>query len=53
MPLALVDNQGTVLDYEDSRAPVGSTDYTTLVMFHGIYFNSGTSSHFVDVVSYA
>ncbi|OJT12830.1 hypothetical protein TRAPUB_10665 [Trametes pubescens] len=40
MPTAPVDDNGTVLYFEDSGAPSGSTDYTTLVLVHGTCFHS-------------
>lgn len=43
MPIAPVDDKGTVLYYEDSGAPTGSTDYITVVLIHGTCFHSGTS----------
>ncbi|KZT27512.1 hypothetical protein NEOLEDRAFT_1130479 [Neolentinus lepideus HHB14362 ss-1] len=39
MPLALVDDHGTQLYYEDSGAPLSST-YTTLFLIHGAVFHS-------------
>ncbi|TCD61959.1 hypothetical protein EIP91_007668 [Steccherinum ochraceum] len=41
MPLAPVDTHGTQLHYEDSGAPLEVVTYTTLVLLHGVYFNSG------------
>ncbi|TCD64176.1 hypothetical protein EIP91_004448 [Steccherinum ochraceum] len=41
MPLASLDDYGVVFDYDDTGAPPGSTDYTTLVIVHGIQFNNG------------
>ena len=41
MPTAPVDDKGSVLYYEDSGAPAGSTDYVTLVLIHGTGFHSG------------
>ncbi|KAH9830742.1 Alpha/Beta hydrolase protein [Rhodofomes roseus] len=35
MPLAPIDDNGTQSYFEDTGAPVGSTDYTTLVLIHG------------------
>ncbi|KZT68307.1 alpha/beta-hydrolase [Daedalea quercina L-15889] len=35
MPLAPIDDQGTHYYYEDTGAPPGSADYTTLVLIHG------------------
>jgi hypothetical protein len=35
MPQAPVDNKGTELFYTDSGPVLGSTDYTTLVIYHG------------------
>ncbi|KAI0357368.1 alpha/beta-hydrolase [Trametes cingulata] len=40
MPTAPVDDKGSVLYYEDSGAPLGSTDYITLVLIHGTCFHS-------------
>ncbi|KAL1950823.1 hypothetical protein VTO73DRAFT_5947 [Trametes versicolor] len=40
MPIAPVDDNGTVLYYEDSGAPAGSTDYITVVLIHGTCFHS-------------
>ncbi|KAI0366634.1 alpha/beta-hydrolase [Pilatotrama ljubarskyi] len=40
MPTAPVDHRGSVLFYEDSGAPPGSTDYITLVLVHGTCFHS-------------
>ncbi|KAI0755320.1 hypothetical protein C8Q80DRAFT_1217006 [Daedaleopsis nitida] len=42
MPTAPVDDNGVVLYYEDSGAPTGSIDYTTLVLVHGHCFHGGT-----------
>lgn len=42
MPLAPVDDNGTVLFYEDSGIPDVNRAYTTLVLIHGITYNSGT-----------
>ncbi|OBZ68182.1 hypothetical protein A0H81_11984 [Grifola frondosa] len=36
---APVDDKGTVLFYEDSGAPAGSTTYTTIVFVHGNLFH--------------
>lgn len=44
VPTAPVDDSGTVLYYEDSGAPAGSTDYITVVLIHGTCFHSGTST---------
>lgn len=40
MPTAPVDDNGIQLFYTDSGPVPGSTDYTTLVIFHGSAFNS-------------
>ncbi|KAI0826820.1 alpha/beta-hydrolase [Trametes gibbosa] len=40
MPTAPVDDRGTVLYYEDSGAPDGSSDYVTVVLIHGTCFHS-------------
>ncbi|KAI0337254.1 hypothetical protein BDW22DRAFT_1364336 [Trametopsis cervina] len=42
MPQAPVDDAGAVLFYEDSGAPPNSTEYTTIVLVHGMIFHSGT-----------
>ncbi|KAI0075966.1 hypothetical protein K474DRAFT_1645816 [Panus rudis PR-1116 ss-1] len=41
MPLAQVDDHGIALYYEDSGAPTGSSNYTTLVLIHGALYNNG------------
>lgn len=41
MPGISVDNYDTVLYFEDTGAPPGSTDYTTIVLIHGSIFHSG------------
>ena len=41
MPQAPVDQTGTHLYYEDTGAPPGCADYTTLVLVHGGAFNGG------------
>ncbi|KAH9830743.1 Alpha/Beta hydrolase protein [Rhodofomes roseus] len=38
MPLAIVDKFGSQCYYEDTSAPPGSSDYTTLVLIHGAGF---------------
>ncbi|KAI0700598.1 hypothetical protein BC835DRAFT_396880 [Cytidiella melzeri] len=35
MPTARIDDEGTTLYYEDSGAPQGSSDYTTVILNHG------------------
>jgi pimeloyl-ACP methyl ester carboxylesterase len=42
MPIAPVDTNGTELSFEDSGAVPGSTDYTTLVIYHGSAFTGHT-----------
>lgn len=42
MHTASLDDKGTVFYYEDSGAPSGSPNYTTLVLVHGTCFHSGT-----------
>ncbi|KIM79173.1 hypothetical protein PILCRDRAFT_792298 [Piloderma croceum F 1598] len=42
MPQAPVDNKGTELFYTDSGPVPGSTDYTTLVIYHGSAFTGHT-----------
>lgn len=44
MPLAPVDDCGTVLFYEDSGISDLNVPYTTLVLIHGIAFTSGMFS---------
>ncbi|KAJ3555733.1 hypothetical protein NM688_g2410 [Phlebia brevispora] len=39
MPVAPLDENGTVLYYEDSGAPDASTDYLTIVLVHGMIFH--------------
>ena len=41
MPVAPIDNKGTVIHYEDTGAPNGLKDYTTLVLIHGFLFHGG------------
>lgn len=41
MPLASVDNDDTVLFYEDSGIPDAHETYTTLVLIHGITYTGG------------
>ncbi|GBE81682.1 hypothetical protein SCP_0400530 [Sparassis crispa] len=38
MPVAPVDDHGTVLYYEDSGTPPASSNYTTIVLLHGACF---------------
>ncbi|CCM05546.1 uncharacterized protein FIBRA_07773 [Fibroporia radiculosa] len=42
MPTAPVDQNGTVLYFEDSGAPSSSDDYTTVMILHGAIFHCGT-----------
>ena len=44
MPYAPVDQNGTQLYYEDTGVPAGQNVYTTLVLIHGAYYNSGMSN---------
>ncbi|THG96355.1 hypothetical protein EW026_g5466 [Hermanssonia centrifuga] len=39
MPIAPVDDEDTVLYYEDSGVPDGSVDYATVVLIHGMLFH--------------
>ena len=39
MPTAPVDDRGTVLYYEDTGAPEGSSTYLTVVLVHGLLFH--------------
>ena len=41
MPIATVNDEGAFLYYEDSGAPEGVADYTTIFMAHGLVFHSG------------
>ncbi len=41
MPIAPVDDEDTVLYYEDSGVPDGSVDYATVVLIHGMLFHGG------------
>ena len=48
MPIATVNDHGSMLYYEDSGIPNESTNYTTLILIHGTCFHSGIhpqSSH--------
>ncbi|KAI0669171.1 alpha/beta-hydrolase [Trametes maxima] len=40
MPTTPVDDKGSVLYYEDSGVPTGSSDYITIVLVHGTCFHS-------------
>lgn len=40
MPQAPV-NDKTVLYYEDTGAPAGSSDYITIILIHGLTFHGG------------
>lgn len=42
MPSIPVDDNGTVLFYEDSGIPDVNGTYKTLVLIHGITYNGGT-----------
>ncbi|TFK90762.1 alpha/beta-hydrolase [Polyporus arcularius HHB13444] len=42
MPVAPVDDRGTVLYYEDTGPPPDSTAYTTLVLVHGASFHGAS-----------
>ena len=44
MPIAQINPQGTAIYYQDSGAPEGLLDYTTIVLVHGFAINGGTSS---------
>ncbi|EPT04329.1 hypothetical protein FOMPIDRAFT_44288 [Fomitopsis schrenkii] len=45
MPRAPVDQSGTHLYYEDTGAPPGCSEYTTLVLVHGGAFNGAVYRH--------
>jgi hypothetical protein len=40
MPAVPVDDEGSILYYEDSGAPPDSVDYTTVIMIHGYVIHS-------------
>lgn len=42
MPTAPIDDDGTVLYFEDTGPPENQTSYTTIVLIHGLIFHSGT-----------
>lgn len=44
MPAAPVDDNGTVLYFEDTGAPHGASTYLTVVLLHGLLFHGGQSS---------
>ena len=44
MPSVTVNSRGIELYYEDSGLPTGSTSYSTVVLIHGYYLHSCTSS---------
>lgn len=44
MPVAPVDQDGTIWYYEDSGAPSTSSPYVTLVIVHGTAFHGGVYS---------
>ena len=44
MPTIPVNDEGAVLYYEDSGAPEGSANYTTIIILHGFLFHGGMSS---------
>lgn len=50
MPTAPVDNNGTELFYWDSGAVPGSSDYSTIVIYHGTGFNGSKLSYDVNVL---
>ncbi|EKM50136.1 uncharacterized protein PHACADRAFT_130755 [Phanerochaete carnosa HHB-10118-sp] len=50
MPTAPVDDTGTVLFFEDTGAPPGSSTYLTVIILHGSYFHGLT---FQNLVPYA
>lgn len=49
MPTAPVNDRGDVLAYEDSGPPFDHTDYTTIVIVHGLVFYT-RAYYFVAVV---
>ena len=44
MPTAPVDNNGTVLSFEDTGTPRGTSTYLTVILVHGILFHGGAPS---------
>ena len=42
MPTAVIDDKGTFIFYEDTGAPEGAVDYTTVILVHGLVINAGT-----------
>jgi hypothetical protein len=46
MPILPVNNEGAALYYEDSGAPEGVTDYTTIIGLHGFLIHGGTQSYY-------
>ncbi|RDX50215.1 alpha/beta-hydrolase [Lentinus brumalis] len=53
MPVAPVDDRGTVLYYEDMGPPPGSTAYTTLVLVHGAGFHGAAQASFRRMIPFA
>ncbi|KZT09303.1 uncharacterized protein LAESUDRAFT_675164 [Laetiporus sulphureus 93-53] len=51
MPVGPADDNGTVLYYEDSGAPEGSTDYVTLVLVHGTMFHGAIFRRMITFAS--
>ena len=47
MPTAPVDGHGTELFFEDTGPVPGSTDYTTLVLLHGCWFDGRESDIYI------
>ena len=47
MPVAPLDDNGTVVYYEDTGAPEGSRDYLTVVFLHGFIYYGGTCAFLV------
>ena len=43
MPTVTVDSEQHTLYYEDTGAPSGVADYTTLIIVHGTAYHSGES----------
>lgn len=44
MPTACIDTKGTEYSFTDSGPAAGSSDYTTLMIYHGTIFNGGMNN---------
>ena len=53
MPLAPIDEKGTSIYYEDSGVPSANpTNYTTIVIVHGLIVNGGVRYELMKRPSY-